>query len=72
MEVKGFTALQAGEFIHTVLAQHDIRIAVSRIEQQAQLELSSEDALLSLRTVGGLCDKLALQVSQPKLRIVKN
>ena len=52
--------------------QHDIRIAVSRIEQQAQLELSSEDALLSLRTVGRLCDKLALQVNQPKLRIVKS
>ena len=72
MEVRGFTALQAAELIHTVLAQHDIRIAVSRIEQQAQLELSSEDALLSLRTVGRLCDKLALQVNQPKLRIVKS
>jgi hypothetical protein len=46
----------------------------SRIEQQAQLELSSEDALLSLPTVGRLCDKLALQVSQtkPSLRIVKS
>jgi len=54
MEVRGFTALQAAELIHTVLAQHDIRIAVSRIEQQAQLELGSEDALLSLRTVGRL------------------
>ena len=72
MEVRGFTALQAAELIHTVLAQHDIRIAVSRIEQQAQLELGSEDALLSLRTVGRFCDKLALQVSQPKLCIVKN
>ena len=72
MEVRGFTALQAGELIHTVLAQHDIRIAVSRIEQQAQLELGSESALLSLRTVGRLCDKLALQVNQPKLRIVKS
>ena len=72
MEVRGFTALQAAQLIHTVLAQHNIRIAVSRIEQQAQLELSSEDALLSLRTVGRLCDKLALQVSQPKLRIVKS
>ena len=72
MEVRGFTALQAAELIHTVLAQHDIRIAVSRIEQQAQLELSSDDALLSLRTVGRLCDKLALQVNQRKLRIVKN
>ena len=55
-----------------VRPQHEINIAVTRIEQQAQLELSSEDALLSLRTVGRLCDKLALQVSQPKLRIVKN
>ena len=72
MEVRGFTALQAAELIHTVLAQHNIRIAVTRIEQQAQLELSSEDALLSLRTVGRLCDKLALQVNQPKLRVVKN
>jgi hypothetical protein len=72
MEVRGFTALQAAELIRTVLAQHDIRIAVSRIEQQAQLELSSDDALLSLRTVGRLCDKLALQVNLPKLRVVKN
>lgn len=72
MEVRGFTALQAAELIQQVLAQHNIRISVSRIEQQAQLELSSEDALLSLRTVGRLCDKLALQVSQPKLRVVKN
>ena len=72
MEVRGFTALQAGEFIHTVLAQHDIRIAVSRIEQQAQLELSSDDALLSLRTVGRLCDKLALQFNPPKLLVVKS
>jgi len=71
MEVRGFTALQAGELIHTVLTQHDIRIALSRIEQQAQLELGSEDALLSLRTVGRLCDKLAMQVSQPKLRLVE-
>ena len=72
MEVRGFTALQAGELIHHVLARHNIRIAVNRIEQQAQLELSSEDALLSLRTVGRLCDKLALQVNQPKLRVVKS
>jgi replication-associated recombination protein RarA len=72
MEVRGFKALQAAELIHSVLPQHNIRIAVSRIEQQAQLELSSEDALLSLRTVGRLCDKLALQVNQPKLRVVKS
>jgi len=72
MEVRGFTALQAAELIHTVLAQHDIRIAVSRIEQQAQLELGSESALLSLRTVGRLCDKLALQFNQPKLLVVKS
>ena len=74
MEVRGFNALQAAQLIHTVLAQHNIRIAVSRIEQQAQLELNSEDALLSLRTVGRLCDKLALQVRQPKpaLRVVKS
>ena len=74
MEVRGFTALQAAQLIHTVLAQHDINIAVSRIEQQAQLEQSSEGALLSLRTVGRLCDKLALQVRQPKpaLRVVKS
>ena len=72
MEVRGFTALQAAQLIHSVLVQHNIRIAVSRIEQQAQLELGSEDALLSLRTVGRLCDKLAVQVSQPKLRIVKS
>lgn len=71
MEVKGFTALQAAELIHTVLSQHNIRIAVSRIEQQAQLELSSEDALLSLRTVGRLCDKLALQLNETKLRVIK-
>ena len=71
LEVKGFTALQAAEHIHTVLLQHNIRIAVSRIEQQAQLELSSEDALLSLRTVGRLCDKLALQLSETKLRVIK-
>ena len=71
MEVKGFTALQAAELIHFVLAQHNIRIAVNRIEQQAQLELSSDDALLSLRTVGRLCDKLSLQVNQPKLRLVE-
>ena len=64
--------LQAAELIHNILTQHNIHIAVSRIEQQAQLELSSEDVLLSLRTVGRLCDKLALQVNQPKLRIVKN
>ena len=72
MEVRGFTALQAAELIHTVLAQHDIRIAVSRIEQQAQLELGSDDALLSLRTVGRLCDKLALQFNPPKLLVVKS
>ena len=72
MEVRGFTPLKAAELIHTVLAQHDIRIAVSRIEQQAQLELGSEDALLSLRTVGRLCDKLALQFNPPKLLIVKS
>jgi len=72
MEVRGFTALQAAELIHTVLAQHDIRIAVSRIEQQAQLELGSEDALLSLRTVGRLCEKLALQFNPPKLLVVKS
>ena len=72
IEVRGFTALQAAQLIHSVLAQHNIRIAVSRIEQQAQLELSSDDALLSLRTVGRLCDKLALQVNLPKLRVVKN
>ena len=74
MEVRGFNALQAAQLIHTVLVQHNIRIAVSRIEQQAQLEQSSEDALLSLRTVGRLCDKLALQVRQPKpaLRVVKS
>ena len=72
MEVRGFTPLQAAELIHSVLAQHNIRIAVNHIEQQAQLEQSSEDALLSLRTVGRLCDKLALQVNQPKLRIVKS
>jgi replication-associated recombination protein RarA len=71
MEVKGFTALQAAELIHNVLAQHTIRIAVSRIEQQAQLELSSNDAMLSLRTVSRLCDKLTLQFNPPKLRIVK-
>ncbi|WP_391481676.1 ATP-binding protein [Nereida sp. NH-UV-3] len=71
LEVRGFTALQAAQLIHQVLAQHDIKIAVSRIEQQAQLELSSEDALLSLRTVGRLCDKLALQVSATKLRVIK-
>ena len=45
MQVKGFTAQQAAELIHTVLAQHNIHIAVSRIEQQAQLELSSDDTL---------------------------
>ena len=71
MEVRGFTALQAAHLIHTVLLQHNIRIAVSRIEQQAQLELSSEDALLSLRTVGRLCDKLALKLSETKLRVIK-
>ena len=72
VEVCGFTALQAAQLIHTVLAQHDIRIAVSRIEQQAQLELGSEDALLSLRTIGRLCDKLALQINPPRLRVVKS
>ena len=72
MEVRGFTGLQASELIHSVLAQHNIRIAVSRIEQQAQLELGSEDALLSLRTVGRLCDKLALQFNPPKLLVVKS
>ena len=63
---------QAAQLINSVLAQHDIRITVSRIEQQAQLELSSDDALLSLRTVGRLCDKLALQINQPKLSIGKS
>ena len=72
MEVCGFTAQQAAQLIHTVLAQHDIRIAVSLIEQQAQLELGSEDALLSLRTIGRLCDKLALQINPPRLRVVKS
>ena len=70
VEVCGFTAQQAAQLIHTVLAQHDI--AVSRIEQQAQLELGSEDALLSLRTIGRLCDKLALQINPPRLRVVKS
>ena len=69
-EVGGLTALEASELIHNVLAQH-VNSAVSRMEQ---LELSSGDALLSLRPVGRLCDKLAMEVSQPKstLRILKS
>jgi hypothetical protein len=71
MEVKGFTAQQAAQLIYSVLRNHNLALEVALIQQQAQLELSSEDALLSLRTVGRLCDKPALQVSQPKLRVVK-
>ena len=63
MEIRGFTALHASKLIHNVVTQNNIHIPVSHIEQQAQLELSSEDALLNLRTVGRLCDKLALQIS---------
>ena len=74
VEVRGFTALQAAQLIHTVLAQKDINISVFRIEQQTQLEFSSGDALLSLSKVRGCVTQLALQLSQPKpaLRIVKN
>ena len=76
MEVKGFTAVQAAQLIYSVLRNHNLALEVVLIQQQAQLELSSEDALLSLRTVGRLCDKLALdaQTATPTgslLRLVK-
>ena len=71
MEVRGFTALQAAELIHNVRTQHRINIAMLRILQQAQLEMSSENTLLNLRTVGRLCDKLTMQISQPKLPLVE-
>ena len=76
MEVKGFTAQQAAQLIYNVLQNYNLALEVALIQQQAQLELSSEDALLSLRTVGRLCDKLALdaQTATPTgslLRLVK-
>jgi hypothetical protein len=62
MEFRGFMGLQTVQLIHKVL------------KQQAQRELSPEDAQLSLRTVDRWCDKLALQLSQlkPALRFVKS
>ena len=76
MEVRGFTAQQAAQLIYSVLRNHNLALEVALIQQQAQLELSSEDALLSLRTVGRLCDKLALDAQTAKptgspLRLVK-
>ena len=76
MEVKGFTTQQAAQLIYSVLQNHNLALEVALIQQQAQLELSSEDALLSLRTVGRLCDKLALDAKTAKptgstLRLVK-
>lgn len=52
----------------------NINIDISKIEQQAQLELSSDDALLSLRVGGTLCNKLELQAAKPKpaLHVVKS
>ena len=76
MEVKGFTAQQAAQLIYSVLRNYNLALEVALIQQQAKLELSSEDALLSLRTVGKLCDKLALDAKTAKptgspLRLVK-
>ena len=73
MEVRSFADLQAANLIRKVQAQHDIRIAITRIEQPAKLVFSSKDAVLSKPNIRKLCDKLALQVSllNPVQHIVK-
>ena len=75
MEIKGFTPAQAASVIVTVLDKHKLRINAQLVEQQAALELASSDSTLSLRTVGRLCDKIALDSQnsgspQPTLKLV--
>jgi len=75
MEVSGFTPAQAGSVIVTVLENHQLRINARLVEQQAALELTSSDSTLSLRTIGRLCDKFALDSQkcnspQPALKLV--
>lgn len=67
MEVKGFNTQQAARLIYSVLRKDSIALEVGPIQQQAQLELSTEDALMSLRTVG-LFDKLALDAKKASPR----
>ena len=75
MEIKGFTPSQAASVIITVLKHYNLDINASLVEQQAALELNSSDSTLSLRTVGRLCDKIALDISndgsaKPTLKLV--
>lgn len=75
MEIKGFTPAQAASVIITVLKHYNLDINASLVEQQAALELNSSDSTLSLRTVGRLCDKIALDISnhgsaKPTLKLV--
>ena len=71
----GITPAQAASVIVTVLENHQLRINARLVEQQAALELTSSDSTLSLRTVGRLCDKIALDSQkfnspQPALKLV--
>ena len=68
MEVKGFTAQQAARLIYSVWRKYSLALEVGPIQQQAQLKLSREDALLSLRTVGRLFAKLALDAALAALK----
>jgi DNA polymerase III delta prime subunit len=75
MEVRGFIPAQAASVIVTVLENHQLRINARLVEQQAALELTSSDSTLSLRTIGRLCDKIALDSQkfnspQPALKLV--
>ena len=75
LEIKGFTPNQASDVIATVLKDNGLTLDKSLIEQQAVLELNSSDSLLSLRTVGRLCDKLALDAEfhnapKPNIKLV--
>ena len=75
LEIKGFTPTQASDVIMEVLKNNGLKLDKCLIEQQAALELTSSDSLLSLRTVGRLCDKLALDAvsnnaPKPSIKLV--
>ena len=75
MEIRGFTPAQAASVIVAVLEKDNLRISAQLVEQQATLELTSSDSTLSLRTIGRLCDKIALDSQkcnspQPALKLV--
>ena len=75
LELKRLTPNQASDVIATVLKDNGLKLDKSLIEQQALLELNSSDSLLSLRTVGRLCDKLALDAQfhnapKPNMKLI--